>query len=168
MLNVRLKDYKGKNPIRIVLDYDLEINLTCKLLASAREIKTIIYTNHPNLLSEKAQSLKNHNIEIRSSKSQAGKFIIKDILKELKAEYISVVMVEAGPRLVSSFVKENLVDKLYYFIAPCLIGGGNSAFKDIGVANISAKKELNLFSSEIIDGDILLVYYFNKNKLVEL
>ncbi len=168
MLNVRLKDYKGKNPIRIVLDYDLEINLTSKLLASAREIKTIIYTNHPNLLSEKAQSLKNHNIEIRSSKSQAGKFIIKDILKELKAEYISVVMVEAGPRLVSSFVKENLVDKLYYFIAPCLIGGGNSAFKDIGVANISAKKELNLFSSEIIDGDILLVYYFNKNKLVEL
>ena len=53
-------------------------------------------------------------------------------------------MVEAGPRLVSSFIKEELVDKLYYFIAPSLIGGNNSAFKDIGVADITAKKQLTL------------------------
>jgi diaminohydroxyphosphoribosylaminopyrimidine deaminase/5-amino-6-(5-phosphoribosylamino)uracil reductase len=69
-------------------------------------------------------------------------------------------MVEAGPRLVSSFVKEGQVDKLYYFIAPSLIGGSNSAFKDIGVDNIIDKKNLRLFSSEIIDGDVLLTYYF--------
>ncbi len=160
MLNVRLKDYQGKNPIRIVFDHDLEIDLKAKLVRSSCDIKTIIYTNQACIASAKAQSLREEKVELRTSKSYNGKFVIKDILKELKEEFISVVMVEAGPRLVSSFVKEGLVDKLYYFIAPSLIGGNNSAFQDIGVANIAEKKVLRLDSTEIIGGDVLLIYYF--------
>lgn len=160
MFNVRLDNYEGKQPLRIVLDYDLEINLNTKLVKSAHEIKTIIYTSQENTSSPKADILKKNNIEIRWSESVGNNFILKHILKDLKLEYISVVMVEAGPRLVSSFIREDLVDKLYYFIAPSLIGGSNSAFKDVGVANISDQKKLKLFSSENIDGDILLIYYF--------
>ncbi len=160
MFNVRLEGYSGKNPLRIVLDYDLEIRLDTKLVQSSQGIKTIIYTASHNLKKEKADRLREYNIQIRSSESVGNIFILKNILKELKEEYISLVMVEAGPRLVSSFVKEGLVDKLYYFIAPSLIGGNNSSFKDIGVADITAKKELTLYSTELIDNDVLLVYYF--------
>lgn len=160
MLNVRLAGYENRNPLRIVLDYDLEINLENKLVKSSPEIKTIIYTSYDNLNVSKANALREYKIDIRSSESRGKNFILKNILAELKAEYISVVMVEAGPRLVSSFIKEELVDKLYYFIAPSLIGGNNSSFKDIGVADITAKKELKLYSTQAIDGDLLLVYYF--------
>lgn len=160
MLNVRLAGYEDRNPIRIVLDYDLEINLENKLVKSSPEIKTIIYTYHENLNSPIANTLKEYNIDVRSAESEGKNFILKNILAELKTEFISVVMVEAGPRLTSSFVKEGLVDKLYYFIAPSLIGGCNSSFQDIGVENITAKKRLRLYSTEVIGGDVLLVYYF--------
>lgn len=161
MLNVRLEEYQDRNPLRIVLDYDLEINIGAKLVKSSPEIKTIIYTSSANLSSDKADRLRGFNIVLRTSKSQGENFDLKSILKELKDEFISVVMVEAGPRLVSAFVRENLVDKLYYFIAPSLIGGNNSSFKDIGAEDISQKKSLELYSTEIIDGDLLLVYYFS-------
>lgn len=161
MLNVRLPGYQDRNPLRIVLDYDLEINLSNKLVNSSSEIKTIIYTSQTNLKSPKASYLREYQIEMRSSESKENNFVLKKILAELKAEFISVVMVEAGPRLTSAFVKEGLVDKLYYFIAPSLIGGCNSSFQDIGVADITEKKELSLYSTEIIDGDVLLVYYFD-------
>ncbi len=160
MLNVRLDDYKGKNPIRIVLDYDLEIDLASKLVNSSPEIPSIIYTSEMNLKSDKAEILREKKLDLRTAKALGDKFILKDILKELREEFISVLMVEAGPRLVSSFVKEDLVDKLYYFVAPSLIGGSNSAFQDIGSYDISQKKKLRLDSTEIIDGDVLLIYYF--------
>lgn len=161
MLNVRLADYQGKQPFRIVLDYDLDIRLDSQLVLSSPNITSIIYTCHKQLNSAKAQILKNYKIELRSAESNGENFILKNILKQLKDDNISLLMVEAGPRLVSSFVKEDLVDKLYYFIAPSLIGGCNSAFRDIGVPDISCKKDLRLYSTEIFDEDLLLVYYFN-------
>ena len=164
MFNVRLDGYTGKNPLRIVLDYDLEINLASKLVQSSPVIKTIIYTSINNLKSDKAKKLTEFNISIRSTQSIGKNFILKNILKELKEEYISVLMVEAGPNLASSFVREELVDKLYYFVAPSLIGGNNSSFSDIGVNDISHKKVLNLYSTEVIEGDILLIYYFSEYK----
>ena len=39
MLNVRLAGYEDRNPLRIVLDHDLEINLETKLVKSSPEIK---------------------------------------------------------------------------------------------------------------------------------
>ncbi len=164
MLNVRLAGYENRNPLRVVLDYDLEIKLANKLVKSSPKIKTIIYTSQTKLNSDKAKRLREFKIEIRSAESDGKNFILKKILAELREENISVVMVEAGPRLVSSFVREDLVDKLYYFIAPSLIGGSNSAFKDIGVKDITEKKVLRLYSTEIIDGDLLLVYYLSNSE----
>lgn len=160
MLNVRLSGYENRDPLRVVLDYDLEIELDKKFVKSASEIKTILYTQEKYLLTAKVKQLRDYNLEVRSAKSQENKFVLKDILHELRQDNIAVVMVEAGPQLVSSFVKENLVDKLYYFIAPSLIGGNKCAFQDIGVENIENKKKLNLFSTELYEGDILLTYYF--------
>lgn len=160
MLNVRLPGYENRDPIRVVLDYDLEIELDKKLVNSASEIKTIIYTQEKYLTTAKVKQLQKHKVEVRTSPSCNNRFLLKDILYELRQDDIAVVMVEAGPQLASSFVRENLVDKLYYFIAPSLIGGNRSAFQEIGVAKIENKKLLRLDSSELFDGDILLTYYF--------
>lgn len=161
MLNVRLAAYENCNPLRVVLDPDLEIIIATKLVKSSPEIKTIIYTAPENLNSPKAHSLREFKIDVRGAERIGNKFILQKILFQLKAEFISVVMVEAGPGVTSSFVKEGCVDKVYYFVAPSLIGGCKCAFQDIGVEDITAKKKLTLSSTEIIAGDLLLVYYFD-------
>ena len=52
-----------------------------------------------------------------------GRIDLSDLLKKLAAMEISSVLVEGGATLFDSFVREGLVDKLYIFFGPKILGG---------------------------------------------
>jgi diaminohydroxyphosphoribosylaminopyrimidine deaminase / 5-amino-6-(5-phosphoribosylamino)uracil reductase len=49
---------------------------------------------------------------------------IRDELERLGTEGVQSLLLEGGPTIAASFVKERLVDRLLLFIAPVLAGGG--------------------------------------------
>jgi diaminohydroxyphosphoribosylaminopyrimidine deaminase/5-amino-6-(5-phosphoribosylamino)uracil reductase len=52
------------------------------------------------------------------------------ILKYLAEQNISSLLVETGKILSTSFMRQKLVDKIYYFIAPKILGGLNTVFEE--------------------------------------
>lgn len=164
LFNVRLDGYIDRNPIRIILDYNLEINEQAKIIKTANDIITIIYTSRDNLASKKAQSLLKQGVDIRSSEANEDKFVLKNILKQLHEQQIYSVMIEAGQAVSSSFLKERLVDKIYYFVAPIIIGGNFTVYSEAGVYNIKHKLNLKLSKTSRFADDILLEYYLENNK----
>ncbi|RMB51612.1 diaminohydroxyphosphoribosylaminopyrimidine deaminase [Sphingomonas sp. PP-CE-3A-406] len=48
------------------------------------------------------------------------------------------ILVEGGAAVASAFLAADLVDRLLFYRAPILIGGGNPALRDIGLTDLSA------------------------------
>ena len=102
-LNVR--NWSGKNPVRIVLDRHLRLNK--KLNLFDKSLPTIVFTEKENFINEK-------NLEfIKVKTNQKVLDVFLDVLYEKK---IQSVIIEGGSQLHQSFIKQNLWDEARIFI----------------------------------------------------
>ncbi len=102
----------AKNPVRVVLDSKLRIPSDARVLNSMA--KTIIATT------EKAEE-REINAEIMRCGDE--RVDLNCLMKELWKRGIKSVMVEGGGTVIHSFLKAGLVDEMYVFIGPLIIGG---------------------------------------------
>ena len=151
MLNCRLEG--GVNPIRIILDSNLRIPLESKIVTTAKEIKTIVVTIKNDV--EKESRLRSFGVEILKME---GKIHLPDLLKILGERNIDSILVEGGGTVHGSFLQENLVDRVYAFIAPKLIGGVKALSPVLGEGIPKMENALKLMDTEcsMIQNDILI------------
>lgn len=166
-LTARLEDQAAKDPVRVVLDPFLKIPLDAKIINQPSTAKTLI------IISEACQKQSDHKllekIKFLQAKSNLelltlpvkkdNYFDLKALLKLLDQKNISSVLVEGGGKLSHSFLKNDLIDKFYYFIAAKIYGGsdGIAAFSGRGAELISAAVEIEILEQKILDDDILLI-----------
>ncbi|WP_245803569.1 bifunctional diaminohydroxyphosphoribosylaminopyrimidine deaminase/5-amino-6-(5-phosphoribosylamino)uracil reductase RibD [Algoriphagus marinus] len=133
-LNVR--EWVGKNPIRMVIDSKLELPNSLKLFD--RTIPTICFNTQK---SEKFENLEYVKL------SQG--FEVSELLEELINRNIQSLIVEGGSYLHSKFIEAELWDEARVFTSQNKFGTGISA------------PALNQISSEIypIQNDLLHIYY---------
>lgn len=100
------------------------------------------------------------NFEVLLCPEKNGKLDLNYILKELYTSGIKSIFVEAGGKLCGEFVKENLVDKVYHFIAPKILNdnSGRSCFDGDNILKINDSKNFKLIDTKKLDSDILLTY----------
>lgn len=155
-LNVRAGRYPH-SPARIIVDSKLRISQSAKVLSKDLENIAIIATTD-SYDREKFEILsKMENVRIVIVKDKNGRVDLRDLLKKLKEFNISSILLEGGGSLNASMLKENLVDKFYFFIAPKIIGAdGISAIGSMGIEKID--EVLNLKDVEVskISTDILI------------
>jgi diaminohydroxyphosphoribosylaminopyrimidine deaminase/5-amino-6-(5-phosphoribosylamino)uracil reductase len=118
---------KGKKATRIVMDSFLRIPPDCRLLASIDESPVIIFTNHKSLKANPylTEELSNKGIELLAY-PDTGRSNLHFLLTELSNRGISQLLVEGGPTLLTSFLKENLADEIIVYIAPKILGSQSS------------------------------------------
>lgn len=163
MLNVReITDIQ--TPVRIILDPDLEIPEDCAICQSACEIPTILIVAQQRNETDKDQRLKDKGVEILALPGQEGKIDLQALMALLNERNLSSVLVEAGPTLCSSFLRENLVDKIFYFIAPKIIGGQQNVYKDFQITYLSDAVQLSIDEIKNIHGDILVSAYVSDHR----
>lgn len=159
LLNVRLQG-RSEPVLRIILDSRLRIPPDSQIVKTAVEIPTIIFKRDDYSEPEKEDLLKDHKIRILSLPAVNSVYLSLDaLLEELYSMEIPLLLLEAGSRLSSSFLKAGLVDKIYYFIAPKLIGGHNTVLNDLGISKLQEAIDLRIERIERIDKDILLIGY---------
>lgn len=100
------------------------------------------------------------NFEVLLCPEKNGKLDLNYILKELYTSGIKSIFVEAGGKLCGEFIKENLVDKVYHFIAPKILNdnSGRSCFDGDNILKINDSKNFKLIDTKKLDSDILLTY----------
>jgi diaminohydroxyphosphoribosylaminopyrimidine deaminase/5-amino-6-(5-phosphoribosylamino)uracil reductase len=77
-------------------------------------------------------------------------------LSEMYANGIRSVFVEGGPTLASAFIASGLVDRMYIYLAPVLLGGDKVALGDLGVRTLSERIDLTITSTEQLGSDIFI------------
>ncbi|MBU5483642.1 bifunctional diaminohydroxyphosphoribosylaminopyrimidine deaminase/5-amino-6-(5-phosphoribosylamino)uracil reductase RibD [Clostridium sp. MSJ-11] len=157
-LTTRLKDRKGRNPIRIIVDSKGRIPLESKLLKE--EGKTIIATTE-NISSDKCFKLEELGAEIIVTPLKNNRVDLKYLMKELGERRIDSILLEGGGTLNYSALKEGVVDKVMAFIAPKIIGGSSSktSVEGDGIELMKDSIKLKNISLQRFDDDFLIEGY---------
>ncbi len=77
-------------------------------------------------------------------------------LSEMFDNGIRSIFVEGGPTLASAFIASGLVDRLYIYLAPVLLGGDKVALGDLGVSTLAERIDLSISSVENLGTDIFI------------
>lgn len=122
MLNVRLEREGSHNPPRIIVDSRARLPLSAAVVTTARQFRTILATTA--LAPEaKLSSLRSCGVEVLVLPDKEEKVDLRALMQALGRKEISILLVEGGGNLNYGLLQENLIDKLYCFVAPLLFGG---------------------------------------------
>ncbi|MHC4560367.1 MAG: RibD family protein [Planctomycetota bacterium] len=115
---------KGKQATRVVLDSFLRIPPDCKLLATAAKSPVLILTSENSAHTNPwiVEQITNKGAELLAYPDTHGRSNLYFLLDELSNRGISQLLVEGGPRVLTSFLKENLADEIVVYIAPKILG----------------------------------------------
>ena len=113
-LNCRLDGLHKFSPKRVILDNNLEMNISSYIFRTANKDNTIIFYNKAD--KTKISIFKKKNIKlIKSTLLKNGNFDIKLILKKLYSLGCRNLLVEGGNDLTQSFIKKRLFNHFYLF-----------------------------------------------------
>jgi diaminohydroxyphosphoribosylaminopyrimidine deaminase/5-amino-6-(5-phosphoribosylamino)uracil reductase len=150
-LTVRLPDYAGPQPARVVLDSRQRLADACKLVATARTIPTYVVSTtppEPRLVRAGVRVLQVHAVgEDRPD--------LADVLAVLAAEGLNRIFVEGGGQVAASFLRCGLVDRLEWFRAPIVIGGeGRPGIGSLALAALSDAPSLRRLDVRPVGPDL--------------
>ncbi len=148
--SLTVRHIKGRNPYRIVIDKDLILNLNSNLFSDKFSDKTIIISGKkPDKFL--TGILEQREIKVVQAKVKNYRIDIKDAMKKLAKIGIASVLVEGGAFTFTEFIDNKLVDEIYLFTAPKIMGSGISTFKN--AFDFSSAKEI---SCEKVGKDVLV------------
>ncbi len=152
----RIDGLLKRSPARVLLDRNLKIKITSKIIQEAKYHKTIIFYNRKNV--KKLKLLKKFKVKtFQIILDKTGNLDLKTSLMKIKKLGFSRIFLESGIKLIKNFLKKKLVDDLKIFISNKSINiNGEGKFKKDLFIFIKRKKSIvekvNLF------GDKLLTY----------
>ena len=146
------RDSKLKDPLRIILDSDLSCPIGSQVF---RDKNAVVFTT------KKAPAQKVAEFEAKSIKViklNASKIDLKTVMDELYELNIISVFVEGGGETIGSFFDDKLVERVYAFYAPVLIGGEKAvSITGIGTSKINNSLKLAIVSRKNLGDDMLIV-----------
>jgi len=163
LLTARLYPGANKNPLRVIVDSTLRTPLRSRLLATARDVPTIIATTD-NSLKSRAAAVTQSGAELLNIPARNGRVNLKLLMKKLAQRGIASVLIEGGSALSAAALQDGIVDKVLFFYAPKIIGGKNSysMVGDAGREKISRAITLTDIRYRRVGDDILVEGYIAK------
>jgi diaminohydroxyphosphoribosylaminopyrimidine deaminase/5-amino-6-(5-phosphoribosylamino)uracil reductase len=142
-LTVRHPDIENKShPLRLIVTSLGKLNKNWAVLNDEFKRNTMIITTDSEIEahSEIVHFLETQGVALLQTKANStGQIDFHSLLKTLASLKLTSILVEGGPTLASSLIKEKLVDKLSLFIAPVILGNGKESFLDVGVKSLDQK-----------------------------
>jgi diaminohydroxyphosphoribosylaminopyrimidine deaminase / 5-amino-6-(5-phosphoribosylamino)uracil reductase len=147
-----VRNVRGRNPIRIIIDGKLNIPIKSKILNSIDPENMWIITSS-NADEKKVKLLSEKGLRIfKIVTKRQTKLELKKIMKVLAKQKIASILVEGGRNIFSQFLKYDMFDEVIILQAPKVLGSG------IGIPNIKKIKNLKLLSVKKLGDDTKLIY----------
>ncbi len=169
-LKQHLKRYTEiAHPLRVVLDSKGSVPLKAKLFNDEHKHNTLVLCSTDMPASHRdALSSKGVGVQELETSSSTGQIALGAVLKELGARQCQSLMVEGGQALLGSFADQNLIDEVWAFIAPMLIGGQNAlpSIGGMGIENLDQAQRFTHMDCEKLGKDMLIRAYTTNSNAV--
>jgi len=158
VLTCRLPGMEAHSPVRVVLDRNLRIPGTSRLVQSARETPLWVMTSG---LSEAPAAMKlgAAGAQVIRVGAMPPRLDLAAVLHALSATGISRLMVEGGARVASSFVSAGLVDEVWLLRGPQAVGAdGVPALDALPLSALTGSPDFKVRATETLQNDTLTIY----------
>jgi diaminohydroxyphosphoribosylaminopyrimidine deaminase/5-amino-6-(5-phosphoribosylamino)uracil reductase len=140
-LNVRLANTEVLQPIRVILDSQMQMPITAKMLTLAGE--TWILTCSQN--QQKKRVLEQAGFKVFLLPENNKRLDLEAVFAFLGQQQINEVLIEAGAILNGALLEANLVDEWIVYMATCVLGdNGRGLFSLPTLKTMADKKVLQL------------------------
>lgn len=155
LLSVRHRR-NSPQPIKVILDSHLRISPKARIFSKDSKGPVILAVTHQ--ASEKRRKLFQGKAVILDVKEKNGRVALRALLSELAKQGILRVMIEGGGEVIAEAFAEKLVQEVYVFIAPKIIGGREAinAVAGEGICHLKDALELKEMRFERIGRDLLI------------
>src|SRR5438876_11687435 len=155
-LTVRTGSSRLRAPLRGVLDPSLRIPRTAKVLTDGRA-PTLIVTASSGSPTKRA-AVEQAGAHVVVLPARHGRILWRGLLKELGRRGIASLLIEGGAEVNASALREGVVDRLIFFLAPKILGGRDAidAVGGVSPKNLSEALPLKVTSVTRVGHDILV------------
>jgi len=122
-LTCRLPGLEHASPVRIVFDRNLRLPLESKLVQTAKDVPLWVITGKEKT----SKALEKAGVNIFPVGTDD---MLEAAVMLLAEQGITRLLIEGGAKLTTAFLQSGLVDRMYWFRAPILIGNGGLAAAD--------------------------------------
>ena len=147
-----------RQPLRVVLDSKGRTPKGSLVLNKAARTLLIMAKGHE-------RSFEGSHIEVAScATDQQGLLKLPEVLTLLSHRGVRTLLVEGGSTVIWSFLRSGLVDDLFVYIGPCIIGGKTTPTMAGGAGIVSEDEaiRLRLIGTRRLGGGILMQYQLRK------
>lgn len=120
--SLTVRYFEGKSPQPVIVDGRLRFPLNAQVLSKNHHLPWIATAETSDV--EREQALLNSGATVLRIPVQSDGLIdLKTLLRRLMEMNITSIMVEGGAEIITSFLKEQLVDQIVLTVSPIYIGG---------------------------------------------
>ena len=163
LLNTRLEGADSKDPVRVIIDGRLRLPLDSKIARTDTQQRTMVFCSADADAGIRSQ-LENLELEIISLDCDPDVIPLEVVLKILGEKTLCSLLVEGGGEINGYLFNQNLIDKLYWFIAPKIIGGrqGATPIGGKGIEFMNDARELKSIQIHQLGADLLITGYLRE------
>ncbi len=156
LLNTRLPNGGGRDPLRVVVDSQLQISPECRMLTQESSATTLIATISTE--DKKISALQSVGAEVVVFPADSDRVPLPALWKELGQRNVQTLLLEGGATLAAAALDNGLIDRLMLFVAPKLLGGssGCGIFSGSGCMKMSTAIKLEDVRYEQVGEDLLI------------
>ena len=141
------------SPDIFILDTNLNLSLSSRVL-KLKNRKIFIFHN-----CFKFNKKKYKNVRLIRIKDNPGILDIKKAIKLISTKGYHRILVEGGSKISTSLLKNDLIDKIYWFRASKVIGNeGIGAISNLNIKKMNLVKNFKLENSTRVEDDIMDIY----------
>jgi diaminohydroxyphosphoribosylaminopyrimidine deaminase / 5-amino-6-(5-phosphoribosylamino)uracil reductase len=152
-LTVRLPGLEKYSPMRVVLDTRLKLKPKSKLVQTARDVPTIVFTTSP----DGGDKLREAGVEVvRVARDARGRPDIAALLTQLAERGVTRLLVEGGATVAAAFLDRGFADRLEIFTAPMVLGAaGHGAIDALAALALDEVPRFTRISIRKLGSDVL-------------
>ena len=159
-LTTRLPEYEGdvRHPLRIVVDSSGRVPRTSRIFAADLPGDAALATTAA-AAEKHCGGLQSQGVQVwRLPADGSGRVDLGGLLDEIGRRDMLTLLVEGGGELTGSLVDDGLLDEVYAFVAPLLIGGraAPGPVGDPGAGALAQALRLGNMVTEQIGADVLI------------
>lgn len=121
-LTTRLRGTGHRDPLRVVLDRDLRLPLSARMLNEQSTAGTLIFCGHDASVSKKQQLEACGAVVLPVGLGPEGLLDLGVVLAELGRRQVTSLLVEGGSQVHASFWGQSLVQQVNLFFGPLFLG----------------------------------------------
>ena len=139
--------------LKVVLDTELKILPTAKLFTTPGPV---LLATGPEPDPKRRAGIEEAGGTVLPLPLENGKPSLSALLKHLKAQGFTSVMIEGGGTLLGAAFAQGLVDEVWAFVAPMILGGGRSAISGKGPDVLTDALSLEEMRTEQLGPDLFV------------